>query len=185
MTLSAFLRDYLYIPLGGSRLGKFNTYRNLFLTMLLGGIWHGAGWTFVVWGAWHGILLTINHGFRELLKLPNSRIVNSISWASTFMAVVIGWVFFRADSMVSAMKVLSAMVTYKPTEAADLAQISYIGLALVGVLVLPNSNELEKKFREDGFPLVAVLAIILLVSYTLFNLVYGQNDVYDFLYFDF
>src|SRR5581483_9927245 len=64
MTLSRFLRDYLYIPLGGGRHGSARRYANLMITMLLGGLWHGAGWTFVIWGGLHGVFLAVNHGFR-------------------------------------------------------------------------------------------------------------------------
>ncbi len=117
MTLSRFLRDYLYIPLGGSRRGKIRRYVNLITTMLLGGLWHGAGWTFVIWGALHGSYLIINHAWihtREALGLSRhaepSRLAKSLSWLLTFLAVVLGWVFFRASDFDSAMAMLRGMV---------------------------------------------------------------------------
>ena len=113
MTLSRFLRDYLYIPLGGSRLGTSRRYVNLMLTMLLGGLWHGAGWTFVIWGALHGSYLLINHAWREVkarLGWGNGgRLAALGAGALTFLAVVVGWVFFRADSFSSALTMLQGM----------------------------------------------------------------------------
>lgn len=111
MTLSQFLRDYLYIPLGGNRGSRIGRYRNLLLTMLLGGLWHGAGWTFVIWGALHGLYLIANHLWRGLLAVaprlrPPGRLMG---WALTFVAVVIGWVFFRAQNVEVASSMAAAM----------------------------------------------------------------------------
>ncbi|MFQ5416312.1 MAG: MBOAT family O-acyltransferase [Myxococcota bacterium] len=99
LTLSRFLRDYLYIPLGGNRRGSFRRYRNLMITMLLGGLWHGAGWTFVVWGGLHGLYLMINHGWRALTAghaWADSPALRPVYHAVTLLAVMVGWVFFRA-----------------------------------------------------------------------------------------
>jgi alginate O-acetyltransferase complex protein AlgI len=105
MTLSSFLRDYLYIPLGGNRLGEVRRYANLFVTMLLGGLWHGASWTFVIWGAAHGIFLSINHLWRRLgIALPRA-----IAWLLTFLAVVVAWALFRAPSFHRAQEILASM----------------------------------------------------------------------------
>jgi hypothetical protein len=115
MTLSRFLRDYLYIPLGGNRHGNICRYRSLILTMLLGGLWHGAGWTFVLWGGIHGAYLVINHGWhlvqrRTLLNsYAGTAATRFLGWALTFVSVVIAWVFFRANSVASAMSLLEAM----------------------------------------------------------------------------
>ena len=113
MTLSRFLRDYLYIPLGGSRNGKFQRYLNLMITMLLGGLWHGAGWTFIIWGGLHGFYLIVNHAWRGLKQrmewADGGRLANLGAGALTFTAVVVGWVFFRADSFSSAMTMLHGM----------------------------------------------------------------------------
>ena len=113
MTLSQFLRDYLYIPLGGNRRGPALRYVNLMITMLLGGLWHGAAWTFVVWGALHGVYLCINHAWNRFgpdvaPRFP-ARSPISPRFILTFLAVVIAWVFFRADSMPTALNVLSKM----------------------------------------------------------------------------
>ncbi|PCI31719.1 MAG: membrane-bound O-acyltransferase family protein [Alphaproteobacteria bacterium] len=115
ITLSRFLRDYVYIALGGNKKGKLRRYVNLFATMLLGGLWHGAGWTFVIWGALHGCYLIINHFWHfitnklNLLFLKNSKIWRCFSWLLTFTAVVVGWVFFRATDFNSAILLLKGM----------------------------------------------------------------------------
>lgn len=113
MTLSRFLRDYLYIPLGGSRLGSRRRYANLVITMLLGGLWHGAGWTFVMWGALHGFYLLVNHawhGFKARMGWhAGGRLAALGAGALTFLAVVVGWVFFRADSFSTAVTMLQGM----------------------------------------------------------------------------
>jgi D-alanyl-lipoteichoic acid acyltransferase DltB (MBOAT superfamily) len=116
ITLSNFLRDYLYIPLGGNRKGKLRRYINLMITMLLGGLWHGAGWTFVFWGGLHGFYLCLNHLWHEILRALGHDWKKSPWWSRglgclvTFLAVVIAWVFFRADNMSTAILMLKSMV---------------------------------------------------------------------------
>jgi hypothetical protein len=115
MTLSRFLRDYLYVPLGGNRHGVSRRYINLFVTMLLGGLWHGAGWTFVAWGALHGGYLVVNHGWRALRvrlgdDLKSSTLLGrAAACVVTFAAVVVAWVVFRASDLAAAGAMLKAM----------------------------------------------------------------------------
>jgi alginate O-acetyltransferase complex protein AlgI len=117
ITLSRFLRDYLYIPLGGNRLGEQRRYVNLLVTMLLGGLWHGAGWNFLLWGGLHGIYLGTNHLWREwrgddlrsAVAIPATRTMTILSWAITFLAVVIAWVFFRAKTIDGAWRMLRSL----------------------------------------------------------------------------
>ena len=115
MTLSRFLRDYLYYPLGGNRKGPGRRYVNLMVTMLLGGLWHGAGWTFIVWGGLHGVFLVVNHAWRALRERLGHDLKRSTAWsralgcAVTFAAVAAGWVVFRADSLESATAIWRAM----------------------------------------------------------------------------
>ncbi len=111
MTLSAFLRDYLYIALGGNRRGKVRRYANLMATMALGGLWHGAGWTFVVWGVLHGAYLCINHGWNAVVPkaMRQGAVYQVAAWGLTFLAVVVGWVFFRATSFEGAWRILEGM----------------------------------------------------------------------------
>ena len=115
ISLSTFLRDYLYIALGGNRHGAVRRYVNLAATMVLGGLWHGASWSFVVWGALHGSYLMVHHGFRAACgaalyaRLQASRSWCGLAWALTLLAVVVAWVVFRAESLAGAMRVLRAM----------------------------------------------------------------------------
>lgn len=115
ITLSRFLRDYLYVPLGGNRKGTARRYLNLMLTMILGGLWHGAGWTFLIWGTLHGLYLVVNQGWRQLRSalgqdLERSSVMGrSVSLLVTFLVVVIGWVFFRAESIDAAYRILRGM----------------------------------------------------------------------------
>ncbi|MBR0931314.1 MBOAT family protein [Bradyrhizobium diazoefficiens] len=147
MTLSQFLRDYLYIALGGNRRGRVLRYVNLLITMLLGGLWHGAAWTFVVWGALHGVYLCVNHAFNALVpKAPPllarpSRIAGA---ALTFLAVVVAWVFFRAATVEWALRVLRAMadpsnIVFGREEIAALVMVA-IYAALVWLA--PNTQSI-------------------------------------------
>jgi alginate O-acetyltransferase complex protein AlgI len=107
ISLSSWLRDYLYIPLGGNRGGRWATYRNLLLTMLLGGFWHGANWTFAVWGLYHGLLLSLERAVRFPLS---GKLGRGVATAGTFLAVVIGWVVFRAQTFAAVRVMLAGML---------------------------------------------------------------------------
>jgi alginate O-acetyltransferase complex protein AlgI len=115
MTLSRFLRDYLYIPLGGNRKGRVRTYVNLLITMLLGGLWHGASWTFVAWGGLHGVALAINHVWRAgkpkaLISVVPRFLREGTAFALTFLFVVFAWVFFRAANFETVLRLLNGMI---------------------------------------------------------------------------
>lgn len=116
ITLSTFLKDYIYIPLGGNRHGALARYLNLFLTMLLGGMWHGAGWTFIIWGGLHGVYLIINHGWSSLRTrlgwTGEHAALRFMGRALTFLCVVIGWVIFRSDSLHGGLALLSSMAGF-------------------------------------------------------------------------
>ncbi len=127
MTLSRFLRDYLYIPLGGSRRGAVRRYINLMLTMTIGGLWHGASWNFVLWGFLHGVYLVINHAWRHFVAPINTWWSRSISRLVTFAAVIIAFVPFRAPTMEVTLAMYAGMVNL-PRSAAD--QLGVLGIAL-------------------------------------------------------
>lgn len=138
ITLSRFLRDYLYFALGGNRRGKARRYINLFLTMLLGGLWHGAGWPFVIWGALHGSYLMVNHGWRHLMATAGMDFSERTwyrlaSWGATFLAVVFAWVYFRAPTLARGNEIALAMLGVNGVEvpAGILARSGEIGHWLV------------------------------------------------------
>jgi D-alanyl-lipoteichoic acid acyltransferase DltB (MBOAT superfamily) len=114
MTLSRFLRDYLYIPLGGNRYGTTRRHINLMVTMILGGLWHGAGWPFIIWGFLHGVYLIINHGWQAISKnfknYSGSVAVTMIATLITFLAVCFSWVFFRATDLITANEILKGLI---------------------------------------------------------------------------
>lgn len=105
ITLTRFLRDYIYIPLGGNKSGEFATYRNLFLTFILGGIWHGAGWNFILWGALHGLGSIVHRAWKK----TGIQMHKALAWFITFNFINICWVFFRAQDIKSTQKVLRGM----------------------------------------------------------------------------
>lgn len=170
MTLSAFLRDYLYFPLGGNRMGAFRRYINLMVTMLLGGLWHGAGWTFMLWGGLHGLYLCLNHAWHHLRKRGGGysgaprRIRTVVSVLFTFCLVVIAWVPFRAADFATTERMLSGMAGFNGisvtkgvakyfggyVSAGDLFAVSHVPKeqffvwAVIGLAIiwaLPNTQE--------------------------------------------
>ncbi len=159
ITLSNFLRDYLYIPLGGNKKGKFRRHFNLFSAMLLGGLWHGSGWNFVLWGAMHGVYLMINHFWRYLTGSNGKQggwLAKVASGCLTFVAVVFAWVPFRSYSLADTLGIWRGMIGLNgsnlaikyifPNDAAS-AQEAFRWLALGCILVftLPNTQQLVNK----------------------------------------
>jgi len=149
MTLSSFLRDYLYFTLGGNRKGRVRRYVNLMLTMLLGGLWHGAGWTFVIWGGLHGLYLVINHGWRHLatrLRLGSDHVLlKAASGLLTFAAVCIAWVYFRASSSTVANGMVLSMLGLHGAGGSVQGLLwsdaaFSIGTGLAIVFLLPNTQ---------------------------------------------
>ncbi len=206
ITLSNFLRDYLYIPLGGSRKGETRRYTNLIITMLLGGLWHGAGWAFIIWGGLHGVYLSINHWWRKL-NIPLPKI---LAWVITFIAVIVGWVLFRAATLHEGVNLLTTMFGFKgvfiPGEASGkLSFLTSLGIPLkswrelkympevlgkpvyaivtlfaltLAVKFLPNSWQMTEKLKPQWWWAVS-LGLMTVVS------LLSLNRVSEFLYFQF
>ncbi|WP_299871845.1 MBOAT family protein [uncultured Sulfitobacter sp.] len=152
ITLSIFLRDYIYLPLGGNRKGPVRRYANLWIVMLLGGLWHGAGWQFIVWGALHGFYLTVNHIWR---RFSPYRLPPAFSLVLTFTCVVIAWVFFRAEDFPQAFAILSAMVGVGSNTAFELAifaDVAWVAVfALSGACLAwftPNAVQIVSRFKD-------------------------------------
>jgi len=165
ITLSRFLKDYLYIPLGGSRQGKSRRYANLMITMLLGGLWHGAGWTFVLWGALHGFYLIINHGWRVIFKNKRKTKFGALfAWTLTFIALIVSWVPFRAESLEGAGNILAGMFGLNGFVLPE----SYLGhlnhLAGLGNYLLAIGWEFGDAGLFKGVKEVAGLLLLLLIS---------------------
>jgi alginate O-acetyltransferase complex protein AlgI len=132
MTLSQWLRDYLYIPLGGNRKGKMRTYVNLTVTMLLGGLWHGASWTFVAWGALHGLALAVHKLWSEKAGERGWKLPGVLSWAITYIYVCFCWVLFRAASFHTAMVMVRKMLAFDSAGVQHL----YLPLYLIAPFVV-------------------------------------------------
>jgi len=176
ISLSTCLRDYLYIPLGGSQSGRWRTYRNILITMLLGGLWHGASWTFVAWGAYHGLLLL---GYRAARPGWDALPV-ALRRTATFGLVVVGWVLFRATSFDMALDLLGSM--FVPTAGAAIAGtiglLMAVAVAAVAAHGSRNTFELSHRWSPaTGLSLAALFAACLLVLYA------GRDT--PFLYFQF
>jgi len=198
ITLSRFLREYLYIPLGGNRHGPWRTALAVMVTFLLGGLWHGAAWTFVAWGALHGAALVCYRGWRRSgLRLPRP-----LAWLVTFLFVMLAWVFFRATSLANAAAVLQALAganavpaetsaasvqrwvaqlegIFAPAAPTSVALATAVVLGGVAVVALQrNSNRMVREFRPDwvnGFAVTFALAFSVL----------QLGKVAPFIYFNF
>jgi alginate O-acetyltransferase complex protein AlgI len=181
MTLSRWLRDYLYIPLGGSRKGRLLTYRNLLLTMILGGLWHGAAWTFVVWGAIHGMGLAVE---RAIGWRPSSTAARWIGRIVTFHFVCFAWVFFRADSLGRAGDVFARMFTAwgRPSPLVTTPVVLAIVAGIAGQYLRPHTlSTLRRGFAALPLPAqAAAVGSCLMVIETL-----GPEGVPPFIYFRF
>jgi alginate O-acetyltransferase complex protein AlgI len=156
ISLSTWLRDYLYISLGGNRGSTLQTYRNLFLTMLLGGLWHGANFTYIIWGAWHGIWLAIERAFGTDAA---PRTLNPLKWAFTFLLVVLGWVIFRAENLDVAWRMYSAMFSFGDWRLSELnsAQLTSLQITTLVLAYLAMAWSGLRQFysREPGVALAA------------------------------
>lgn len=200
ITLSRFLRDYIYIPLGGNRTGEFRTYANLFTVFLIGGLWHGASWMFVIWGAMHGIAIVLHRAWQQMGKKMNT----FLAWFITFNFINITWIFFRAKDWTQANNVISGMIGkheitlpnflahkllflsnfgisfggFLSNINGDILTLVIIILGLGGVLVFKNSMQLTKQFKPTlYFQLWTSLALV----YGILSL----TKISEFLYFNF
>jgi D-alanyl-lipoteichoic acid acyltransferase DltB (MBOAT superfamily) len=185
ISLSTWLRDYLYVPLGGNRGSRWATYRNLFLTMVIGGLWHGASWTFVLWGAFHGALLVAH---RALVRNPHRATArfgyqDIVPAFLTFQLVCLGWILFRAPTTTVAKNIIGAIVTLRP------GPISFDAIALlIPLAVLTLVIDLAQRQADDHeailhwrMPAQALLFALFLLTIVIFS---GGTTV-PFIYFQF
>ena len=185
ISLSSWLRDYLYIPLGGNRHGSAQTYRNLMLTMLIGGLWHGAAWTFVAWGAWHGGLLAIERfcGIGKQTSPSSAGMAGAVAAAAativTFHLATIGWVFFRAPDFTVAFAYLQGLVVNSCLAEAGLVPV-LVGPMLLGIDFAQDRSGDHAVFLRAPWWAQAPGYALLIVA----MLLYGGRDV-PFIYFQF
>jgi len=182
ISLSTWLRDYLYIPLGGNRLGSGRTYFNLLITMLLGGLWHGANWTFLIWGGYHGLLLALERKFRMGHDSDRWIIIRRVF---TFLLVMIGWVFFRAADVGEALRVLGGMAGLHGLGDESLAfahagMLPILALPLTMILAFasPNTWQIKWRFSWGQILVVAILFVLSIAAILV-------NTSSPFLYFQF
>lgn len=200
ITLSNFLRDYVYIPLGGNRQGEIRTYTNLLITFVIGGIWHGAGWLFLIWGLMHGIALVLH----RIWTNARMRLQPVLAWFLTFNFVNVAWVFFRALSVDDALKVLRGMAGKNgivgpfprlseiaffkeigfrngtlATGFEDVTSFIYLFIIFFALSILGKSSyEFAISFKPRWYVFVS-LVIVLIIS------ILGINRVSEFIYFQF
>lgn len=182
MSLSSFLRDYLYIPLGGNRYGEHRRYVNLLITMALGGIWHGAGWTYLIWGTLHGLMLCANHLWRRLgIALPRS-----VAWPVTMMGVVVAWVVFRAKNLTDGWLMIGTLfgvvtpesVPATPYVSNPMTVAITIAAMALWCTAIPNSQEMVDKWgNRPGTGFVAAAMALVAIMF------FGRPSV--FLYYQF
>jgi len=181
ISLSTWLRDYLYIPLGGNRRGTARTYLNLLITMVLGGLWHGASWSFALWGLLHGVALCVERLYRA--RFPKVELPAAVGWALTMSVVVAGWFLFRVTSLETARALLGSLdhFTWKPFDRA-----AWLAMLAVGVPVFliewwqARAGDLLAPARYARVPYSILVSVLLLAIFARF---YGSP--YAFLYFQF
>ena len=187
ITLGSWFRDYVYIPLGGSRAGKWKTVRNLAIVWLLTGLWHGASMNFVLWGAWFGLLIIAEHmGMARLLE----RLPAVFSWLYTMLAVVLGWVLFDTDSISSALRFIGAMFGAGGSFATG-ASWSLIGQAAISLALCiffssgATKNYIKRIGGQDS-KVILVLKPVITAALLIASTAYLVNSTYNpFLYFNF
>lgn len=189
ISLSFWLRDYLYIPLGGNRRGTVRQYVNLMVTMLLGGLWHGAAWTFIAWGAGHGLALCLHKRCKAWLdRLPNGGLVGILSWAITFAWVMFLFIFFRADSFETAGEMIRGIATrFDPAYFPEFAKVRYVWtlifLGIFGLHFVPTRiyDCLRDLFVRSPW----VVKFILFAAVVQLVISFASADVQPFIYTQF
>ncbi len=178
MTLSRFLRDFLYIPLGGSRGGQLLTYRNLMITMVLGGLWHGAAWTFVLWGAFNGFGLVAEHALGGRIRVPAW-----LKWLVTFHLIVFGWILFRSQSLPLVGTFLSGLLIPGPATLWTAPVLAAI-VVVIGLQLLPPLSLERLQARVEGVrPLLLGVGLAVLIVFVAATV--PSQGVPPFIYFRF
>ncbi|PID29353.1 MAG: alginate acetyltransferase [Candidatus Cloacimonadota bacterium] len=182
ISLSTWLRDYLYISLGGNRKGSFRTYQNLFLTMVLGGLWHGASWNFVIWGGLHGLGLIIHKLYLKWFSPSESFLAKSVSWFSTMLFVMICWVYFRAESFEFSSIMLKKMFVFE-----DGVHYIYTKFVVIMVMVIISHIFALKGYDRKYYfvDLKSFKGAFILVFALFLFLLFSPINTAPFIYFQF
>lgn len=189
ISLSSWLRDYLYIPLGGNRHGTFRTYLNNFLTMLIGGLWHGAAWKFVFWGAMHGVGLAVHKACKPLLsKVPDNFVTRFIAWSLTFVYVSLLWVFFRAADFEQSVTIIRNIgVDFHWNQIPQFVHIRPEWSVMMALLIVFHflPRRIADKFQAwyVASPWIVKLVVFLIVVQLVVE--YMSEEVAPFIYFQF
>ena len=184
ISLSSWLRDYLYIPLGGNRVSKYKVYRNLLLVMVLGGLWHGAAWTFVFWGLLHGLFLVIEKYFSSLNLGVNNVFIRQLRPILVYLAVCLAWVFFRADSFSQATMILKGMAGLNA--GGDPIRLIHMTYTLgIGGCILLSHRLLRNMSLEQIVSKVPSMVLVIILVVCIFGIILGINHRPEFIYFQF
>ena len=183
ISLSTWFKDYVYIPLGGNRVGKLRNYFNLLITFVVSGIWHGANWTFLCWGTIHGILLCIEKAF-GISKQKYTGAKKLFHWAATFILVCFAWILFRANNLSDAVSVVTGIFTNIGTPKPEYANFIAIGLAMTVLFTKEFADEFNWKIRvaDSKSWLVRHIYLIIMIAYIILFGVLGGDQ---FIYFQF
>lgn len=188
ISLSTWLRDYLYISLGGNRKGKIRTYINLLITMLLGGLWHGAALRFIVWGALHGTMLAVEKFLHSKIKITQTKFTKLIGIILTFHFVCFSWIFFRSADMNTAFEVLNQIIrNFHPEIIGEFVQGYPMALSLIGIgyLLHFTTRKTEYIYQNMIIGLPFVLKIVYLSAIIYFVIQIKSSEIQPFIYFQF
>lgn len=182
ISLSTWFRDYLYVPLGGSRGSKINTYKNLFITFLVSGLWHGANWTFVIWGAFHGLYLILESFVANGKKYKYPQI-----WV--FAVVCFGWIFFRSNTVQDSFFIIKSIFTHFGTlfipNNQDVTAPIYAVVAIAILLILENRSRIANMLLPDNKRITSSMKMMFYISLILVIIYLGVFDGGQFIYFQF
>lgn len=196
ITLSRFLRDYIYIPLGGNRKGELRTYTNLLTTMLIGGLWHGASWLFVLWGLMHGIAQCIH----KLYLKTNIKIPKFIAVLITFIFINLSWVVFRAENTDMALKIYKSIFNFQNIIIPKIHHLDFVfqageasfsnilfmlPLGLILVFFAPNSQEIISKIKIKNYKSAIIYGVIFAIFFVICTLKQAVTKYSEFIYFNF
>jgi alginate O-acetyltransferase complex protein AlgI len=181
ISLSSWLKDYLYIPLGGNRKGKYRQNLNLIITMLLGGLWHGSSWNFVFWGLIHGLGLVIHKTYKQIFISRNTKLYNLFSWLITYISVCLGWVFFRSQDFNESMIILKKMFIYENGIRWFYSPILFI----IPIIILSHAIGIYLKEEYVIFDLKTFQGAFILLFTLMCLFFFSSTNQNPFIYFQF